>query len=296
MPMSYIAALCRRTGGAAKCGLFMTGLVANAVGMSGPAAADMCRFAGTTEPTGQISVRADVTARDGAIRVDVAAVYHTTTLFWIDVQYMVEEVSVWRAGRLETVGANTRYLLGGKVIRQTWDVFRRDRDALRGYRVQGKVLADFGSKFPGFVQHWDPANFGQPWLDDYQTAPPERRADLDLDSPPPSEGRLTPLAFAFYWIRWLPPGHRNVSVFLPGFKADKAVDLPIRAEDSAGGTLWQMPLRYRALNAAQASTATVRLSPDRHIQQLAMDVHALRGSGTGLLTQQGCQGTPVMPR
>ena len=45
---------------------------------------------------------------------------------------------------------NTRYLIGSHIIRQTWDLFHRDRDSMRGYRVQGKSLVDFNRRHPGF--------------------------------------------------------------------------------------------------------------------------------------------------
>ncbi len=48
-------------------------------------------------------------------------------------------------------------------------------------------------------------------------------------------GLSSPLAMAFYWIRWLPRGGDEVPVFLPGFKADKLVDVPV-GPASAG---WQ---------------------------------------------------------
>src|ERR1700733_2990405 len=106
-----------------------------------------------------------------------------------------------------------------------------DRDGMRGYRVQAKSRTDFQRRHPGFVQHWDPTTFGQPWLDAYSAASPERRADLDLATSPVSSNLLSPLALAFYWVRWLPPGGQDKAVFLPGFKADKLVDVPITAAD-----------------------------------------------------------------
>jgi hypothetical protein len=43
-------------------------------------------------------------------------------------------VAVPRSGELETVGVNTRYLVGSRIVRQAWDLFKRDRDGMRGYR------------------------------------------------------------------------------------------------------------------------------------------------------------------
>jgi hypothetical protein len=89
---------------------------------------------------------------------------------------------------------------------------------LQAERVQAKTLSDFQRQHPGFVQHWDPATFGQPWLHDYPSAPPERRIDLDLHDTPSLSALRSPLALAFYWVRWLPQTRQDVPVFLPGFK------------------------------------------------------------------------------
>jgi hypothetical protein len=43
------------------------------------------------------------------------------------------------------------------------------------------------------------------------------------------------------------------------------------------------------------SNATALVSPDRHLSQLAFELHTFRGSGRGIVTQQGCEGTPVVP-
>src|SRR4249920_1994943 len=43
------------------------------------------------------------------------------------------------------------------------------------------------------------------------------------------------------------------------------------------------------------NNATALVSPDRHLSQLAFELHTFRGSGRGIVTQQGCEGTPVAP-
>jgi hypothetical protein len=47
---------------------------------------------------------------------------------------------------------------------------------------------------------------------------------------------------AFYWVRWLPQSGQDVPIFLPGFKTDQLVDVPIAAVPSVGGQLWRAPL------------------------------------------------------
>jgi hypothetical protein len=257
-------------------------------------AAEVCRFAGTTDSGGHVVVTTDVAAIEGVTKVDVAARF-STTMFWLHIEYLFEELSIWRAGELESVAVNSRYLVGKLVVRQQWDQFRRGTDGLQAYRVQAKTLTDFRRNHPGFVQHWDPATFGQPWVGDYIAAPPERRTDLDLKASPFPSGLRSPLAMAFYWVRWLPHRSLEVPVFLPGFKHDRLVNLSITATTSLGGTVWRAPLRYPALSESLASTATAWTSPDGHLLQLTVDVHHPNVSGRGLIKQQGCEGTPVVP-
>jgi hypothetical protein len=274
-------------------GLLLTSVIVMLLGTTDASVAEVCRFAGTTDRAGQVAVTTKVVATNGTTRVDVAMTFESTIMIWFHLHYLVEEVSTWRAGKLETLAVNTRYLIGARIIRQQWDVFQRDKDAMRAHRVQAKTLADFHRRHPGFVRHWDPATFGQPWLDDYPAASPERRADLDLKGALPK--LRSPLALAFYWVRWLPPGDQDVPVFLPGFKADKLVDLPIAAAPWAGGALWRAPLRYPALSERPESTGTAWISSDGHLLQLAFDVHERRGSARGLIRQKGCEGAAVAP-
>lgn len=257
-------------------------------------AAEVCRLAGTTDPDGHVAITTDVAAIDGVTKVNVAATF-STTVFWLHIEYLVEELSTWRAGELESVAVNSRYLVDKYVVRQQWDEFQRGTDGLQAYRVQAKTLADFRRDHPGFVQHWDPATFGQPWLHDYPAASAERRTDLDLKASPFPSGLRSPLAMAFYWTRWLPHRSLDVPVFLPGFKHDRLVNLSITATTSLSGTVWRAPLRYPGLSETQASTATAWTSPDGHLLQLTVDVHHPYVSGRGLIKQQACEGTPVVP-
>jgi hypothetical protein len=88
---------------------------------------------------------------------------------------------------------------------------------------------------------------------------------------------------------------KTVPVFLPGFKKEGRVDLPVVAVPSSGGTLWQAPPRHSAFSEKPVSVATAQISPDRHLLRLAFDVHGSRGSGRGLITEDGCEGKPVVP-
>jgi hypothetical protein len=257
---------------------------------SGASATEVCHFTGTTDHGGHVAATTTVTTMDGVTRVDVLGSFESTAILLLHVHYLIEEVSTWRAGTLESVAVNNRYLVENRIVRQQWDTFQRVADGLEAHRVQGKTFGDFCQKYPGFAQHWDPATFGQPWLRDYPLASPERRADLDLKGSPLPSGLRSPLAMAFYWVRWLPRGGEDVPVFLPGFKADRLVDLSIAAVPSSEGTLWQAPLRYAALSRNRTSMVTAQTSPDGHLLQLAFE-----GEGRGLITQRGCEGTVVAP-
>ena len=276
-------------------GLFLTSFVALSLATANASFAEVCRFAGATEPAGHIAVTADIASTSGTTRVDVAVNFETTSVFWVHIRYLVEEVSIWRAGELETVGVNTRYLVGDHIVRQLWDLFRRERDAMRAYRVQGKTLVDFRRRHPDFLRHWDPSTFSQPWLDDYPSASPERSPDLDLMNSPLPPKLFSPLALAFYWVRWLPPGENDVSVFLPGFKANKMVNMRLTAGTWTGGTVWGAPLRFPALSKTPMSTATAWMSFDGRLLQLAGELHEPRGTASGLIMQEGCEGPPVVP-
>ena len=261
----------------------------------GVAAAEVCHYTGSTDYDGHVAVTTNVSKSDGLTRVDVAGMFEATTMFWLHIHYLLEEVSTWRDGELQSIAVNSRYLIGDHVVRQSWDDFHRDSDGLRAYRVQGKTLADFRRQHPKFGQHWDPTAFGQPWMRDYQSASPERRPDLDFTGSPLPSGLRSPLALAFYWVRWLPRGEQSVPIFLPGFKKDRFMDLPIVAVPSPGGAMWQAPLRHSAFSEKPVSVATAQISPDRHLLRLAFDVHGSRGSGRGLITDDGCDGQPVVP-
>jgi hypothetical protein len=216
-------------------------------------------------------------------------------MFLFGVHYLLEEVSIWRGGKLENVAVNSRYLLGRRIVRQLWDEFQRATDGMQAERVQAKTLADFRRRHPGFVQHWDPTMFGQPWLSDYPSAPPERRIDLDLHVTPVPPALRSPLAMAFYWVRWLPHAGQDVPVFLPGFKTDRLVEVPVAPAPASSGTLWRAVLHYPALSQHEASTATALVSPDAHLLRIAFELHTAFGSGRGEIDQLGCEGSPVPP-
>lgn len=259
-------------------------------------AEEVCRFAGTTDYGGRLAIRADAAIVDGALRVDVRLQLDATPMWFVHTHYLMQEISFWQPDGLALLAVNSRYRVNSHIARQQWDVFQRGADGLDAFRVQGKTLADFRRVHPGFVQHWNPATFGQPWLQDYARAAAERRPDLDLRGMPAS--LRPPLALAFYWLRFLSPAGGVVPVFLPGFKAQKQVNLPIAPSTpiGMGQSVWQAPLHYPALSRTEASTALAWVSADRHLLQFALDLHGMGRHARGLIRLQGCTGTrPPQP-
>ncbi len=266
----------------------VAGVVAVQMGCAVARAGERCRFSGTTDYAGHVAVTTDVSATGGDTRVDVAVAFEATPALWVHIRYLAQEVSTWRAGKLESVAVNNRYSVDGHIVRQQWDEFQLGAEGLQARRVQGKTLADFSRKHPAFVRYWDQAAFGLPWLADYASASPQPRPDLGLGAASLPSGLRSPLALAFYWVGRLPRGGQAVPVFLPGFKGERLVTLPIAAVVSPGGVRWSTPLRHPALSETPASTATAWTSADGHLLQLAFELHAPRGSARGLIRQEGC--------
>ncbi len=266
-------------------------LVAGLLAAFHAGAGEVCRFSGTTDYSGRLAVttKAD-TDRSGVTTVDVLGAFTGTPSLFVHVRYLMEEISTFKSGQLQTVAVNTRYLVDGRIVRQLWDVFERGKDGLEGYRIEGSP-ADMRRQHPGFVGHWDPATFGQAWLEDFWAAHPDRRRDLDLPADAVRPNLRSPLALAFYWSRWVPRGGETVSVFMPGYKRDKSVTLTITAGPPGDGwQRWQTTVRYPGLSLAHPSTAAAWVSPDDHLLQLAGTVETRSRTGSGIIRQEGCTG------
>jgi hypothetical protein len=163
---------------------------------------------------------------------------------------------------------------------------------MQAWRVQGKRPEEFLHKYPGFAREWPPDQFGQPWVDDFQALPPERRPDLDLREAETTPALRTPFALAFYWDRFAPPGGLSAPMFMAGFKTDKTM----RIEVSPGpGGAWHAPLRYIALSETPPSTATAFVDAGHRLTRLSFELHGSAGSAKGVLNQTGCDGAVVGP-
>jgi hypothetical protein len=258
-------------------------------------AAEVCHFLGTSDYSGRIDVTTNINNRvmDATTTVDVIAAFVATPLPFVHLNYLMEEISTWKSDQLQSVAVNSRYIVDSHIVRQEWDLFDRGPNGFEAYRLQGETLADFRRKYPAFVRHWDPTNFGQPWLQDYRLADPERRRDLDLPASSMRPDLRSPLALAFYWSRRIPSSGQAATVFLPGFKKDKSVNLTIAAAEPPrdGRQLWQTSIRYSALSKTHASTAQAWISMDGHLLQLAGSVQSGSYSAYGVIRQENCTGT-----
>jgi hypothetical protein len=261
--------------------------------MNKATAGETCRFSGTTDADGRLAIAASSSANaDGTTTVDVIGRFTANPMPFVHITYLMQEISTWRSDRLDGLAVSTRYMAGSRVVRQQWDVFRRGRDGLEAYRLQGSPDELQRAHAP-FVRHWDPATFGQPWLQDYWAASPERRRDLDMPAASLRSPLRSPLALAFYWSRRMPRTGQSVAVFLPGFKRDKSVDLTISPVGSPGNgwQMWQSAVRYPALSMSRDSIASAWISNDGHLLQLALEVQWQGSTARGLIRQDGCSTT-----
>lgn len=226
--------------------------------------------------------------------MDVRLGFKGTPMPFVHTNYLMQEISTWKATRLQTLAVNSRYRVDGRVVRQLWDVFVRGSDGLDAYRLQARTPEEFRSKHPAFAEHAGPATFGQPWLQDYWRANPERRRDLDLPASSAVPDIRSPLALAFYWGERLPRTGEAATVFLPGFKKDKSVTLTIAPAGlpSAGARPWAASVRYPALSMTRPSTAEAWVSPDGHLLQLSVQVRTRDRTADGMIRLQGCSRTP----
>ncbi len=247
-------------------------------------AAEVCRYAGKTSYSGRLAVQTEASEARGVTTVDVLARLDAKPSWFWTIQYLAEEITTWRAGELQSVAVNNRYLVNGRPSRQQWDVFTPGLDGLLASRVQSRSLPEFRRRHPAFAAHWDPGRFGQAWLADYPAAQPERRPDLDLASADMPPRTRTPLALAFYWSRFLPDAGGTVPVFMPGWKRDARLDAQAVP---AGPGRWRVVLRHSALGAGPSS-AEAAVSADHQLLRLSFDVHAAAGSGQGWVDRAGC--------
>ena len=252
---------------------------------------ERCRYIGTTDHAGHVAVTTDARATGGVTTVDVALAFEATPMLWIHIHYLLEEVSTWRAGVLESVAVNNRYSVGDHIVRQQWDDFDRGTDGLQARRVQAKTLAEFRSRYPAFVPHWDPATFGSPWIADYASASPERRPDLDLAGFASVRAALS--ARLGLLLGPVPAARRPGRAGVPARLQGRAPRGPAHPGVPSRRDMWRAPLRYTALSGTPPSTATAWTSWDGHLLQLAVELHTSRGSGRGLIRQEACGEPPT---
>ncbi|MGH7156028.1 MAG: hypothetical protein ACREF3_19040 [Acetobacteraceae bacterium] len=260
---------------------------------------ETCQFAGTSDYDGRIAVTAitGTNVANGTTTVDVRLGFKGTPLPFIHTNYLMQEVSTWKAAELQTLAVNTRYRVDDHVVREIWDVFVRRDDGLDGYRLEAKTPDEFRRKHPAFTTHWYPAAFAQPWWQDFWRAEPERRRDLDLPASSVMPDVRSPLALAFYWGERLPPTAQAATVFLPGFKKDKNATLMIApaGPEREGAQAWAISVRYPGLDTSRPSTAEALVSAGGHLLQAAAHVNMQGSSANAVIRLVRCTGTVDSP-
>jgi hypothetical protein len=256
---------------------------------------EVCRYTGTTSHSGHVLIESKAAAAaNGETTVDITARVNARSFGLIDWQYLYQEIGTFRDRELQSVAVNHRYKVFGSIRRQQWDLFVRGKDGMSAYRVQGKSLSDFQKKHPGFVRHWDLSSFGVPWRADYASAPPDRRADLDLPKAAMPPGLGTSLLMAFYWVRWAGRETRTVPLFLPGFKKNARIDVQVVApgSDANGWLQLHTAVFHPQLSRTEVSTGDAWIAPDHRLMRVVFNAHGDLGSASGEFRLDGCQGEP----
>ncbi len=275
-------------------------VLAWAAGIAGGApawAAETCRYAGTASYSGKIEVVSTASTANGETAVDVAARVSARSFGLFSWGYLYQEIGVWRGGELQVAALNHRSIAGGKIHRQQWDVFHRTAEGMTAYRAQAKTMEDFRARYPVFQRVWDTSMFGQSWLRDYPTEAAERRADLDLPRAAMPPGFGIPLAMSFHWVRWAAPDQRVVAIFLPGFKRDSRVDIPVTflGVEAGGLTHLRATARHPQLHADQLSTGDAWITADRKLARVTFEARGTYGTARGEVVLQDCNGDPGTP-
>jgi len=257
------------------------------------AAAEVCRYAGSGDYHAQIGITTIAQKREQATRVRVLWDLAARVLLVFHIHYLVEEISDWRAGVLQTVALNVRFFVNGRIIRQQWDVFDRTASGFAAWRLQAKTATEFAARAGGFAPHWVPSSFGAPWLDAFRAAPAERRPDLDLPSDEAPADLVSPLAEAFYNVRSAPARAQLVALFLPGNKKQHRADIAVAAPDlgPAGAHVWRVRLDSARLGIVPGSAASLTVSADGALQTISFAVATARHAARGGIHAEGCAGS-----
>jgi len=268
-------------------------LLAIVTGSAAPAfGRETCDYIGHTDYSGTVLARAEISPAPERTQVRVMLSVSARAMLVFKIHYWTEEISEWKDGELQSVAMNNRYIVNGGIVRQQWDYFERGSTGFAAFRVQAKNAEDFRRRYPAFYRYWNPSTFGQSWLQDYPSAHPERRPDLDLKNQAIPTGLRPPLAMAFYWISRLPPVRQSVPLFLPGEKRQPRIDLSLPPPEPQAGEqrVWHIPVHLDALKTSESSLATAWISPSGQLLQAAFDVRSDSGSAKGWIRRVKCEG------
>lgn len=247
---------------------------------------EVCQYKGNADYSGKMWAQTHVTTVGPKTVVQVLFKIHATALLFIGVDYWMEELTSWENGELQSAATNTRYLVNDEIRRQSWKVLPRNGNNFEGYKLESKHESKFKERYPIFAPIWDLQAFGKDWLGQFQQSSPDRRADYDVAFEP---GLTTPLAFAFYGIRFLKQASR-IPVFVAGEERQKRVDLQIASAQitSDGSKVWRVPFHAGPLNTAENSPATAEVARDGSLRKMDLSIVHSLGSASGTFISQGC--------
>jgi hypothetical protein len=261
---------------------------------SGARAAETCNYAGSGDYDAQIAITTVARRSGGDEHVQVLWRLTARALVIFRIRYLVEEVSDWHDGVLQSVGLNVRYFVNGRIVKQQWDLFERQGMGFAAWRVQAKSARILAAEHGELLRLWDPAGFGLPWVAQYRAGHPERRPDLDLHPGEAPPDLTTPFAEAFYRVRREPPHAARVALFLPGNKKEPRPNVAVPAPTPApgGARVWHVPLGDEKLGMAAESTAAVTVAPDSTLQAIGFHLASGMYTAEGAIRLEGCAGSP----
>ena len=246
---------------------------------------EVFQFRGNSYYSGKMSAQTRVSTSGNTTTVQVLFRIHATAALIVGIDYWMEELTTWSSGELQTAATNTRYMVNDEIKRQSWKAFTKNNNMFEGYKIESKHPDQFKSRYPLLATIWELSSFGKSWLPQFYPSSPDRRSDYDVAVEP---GLQTPLAFAFYYLRFL-QNAAQVPVFVVGEEREKRVDLVLNSPEQLNGTkVWRVPFRAGPLKTADNKPARAEIGPDQQLHRLKLSMVHTMGSAEGELISEGC--------
>jgi hypothetical protein len=201
---------------------------------SWPAKNESCIYQGSISGmTGQVQINTDF-SKAGSVLVARAMVIVNASKFGIKKTFVLEEQAVFSAvsgNMLELRRQQRDYgcIGGGKgCVQNIWDVVRFNwkTKSAKSFRIDGTNEAEFAQKYPKFTKYWPLSMAGRPWFNDFFSAAPDARKDMDVIGF--NQSLSSPTIFALFLSRYIPydPNKiNNYQIISHVPKGDKRVSL-----------------------------------------------------------------------